>query len=126
MDMHRFLVARLQMEAVIRKATNANGIFKALDELPSGVDQMYEHTLNRIKAQSSEDEVIAWKTFMWLLYAREPLTTRQIQIALCISVEREAFDADDEVPVATILSICGGMVTVEKHGSSERFRLIRE
>jgi hypothetical protein len=114
------------MEVVIRKAINVNSIFKALDQLPSGVDQMYEHTLNRIKAQSSEDEAIAWRAFVWLLYAQEPLTTRQMQVALCISFERESFDPDDETPIATIISICGGLVTVEKCGPKEHLRFIRK
>ena len=110
----------------IANATSVKRLSRALDQLPSGVGQMYDHTLNRIAAQSSEDIAIAWKIFIWLLHAYEPLTVQQMPTALCISFEQQTFDQGDEMPVSIILSICGGLITPEKDGSKEHFRFIRE
>ncbi|KAF6751434.1 ankyrin repeat-containing domain protein, partial [Ephemerocybe angulata] len=116
-----FLVARLQMEDVIRKARNANTLLRELDHLPSGVDAIYEHTLARIGAQSEEDASIAYRVFIWLVYARHTIHTTRLQEALAISFENTSYDAGDVIPVDLILSLCGGLVISE---ASCRLRLI--
>ncbi|KAF5314723.1 hypothetical protein D9611_007275 [Ephemerocybe angulata] len=109
-----FLVARLQMELVIRKARSVNSLLKALDDLPSGVDAMYEHTLERINAQPEEDASIAYRVFAWLLYGEGPFRIEALQEALATSFEDEVYDAGDMVPLPIILAACGGLVTVSK------------
>ncbi|KAF6741454.1 hypothetical protein DFP72DRAFT_268468 [Ephemerocybe angulata] len=109
-----FLVARLQMEAIVRKARSANTLLTGLEQLPSGVDAIYEHTLARINAQSEEDASIAHRAFIWLLYAKDSLTPDDLQHALAISFEDKSYDAGDVIPLELILSMCGGLVTVEK------------
>ncbi|KAF5335454.1 hypothetical protein D9611_012131 [Ephemerocybe angulata] len=109
-----FLVARLQMEDIIRKARSANTLLRGLDQLPSGVDAMYEHTLARIGAQSEEDASIAYRVFIWLLYTLSAFYTTRLQDALAISFENKSYDAGDLIPVDLILSLCGGLVTYEK------------
>ncbi|KAF6754079.1 hypothetical protein DFP72DRAFT_1170539 [Ephemerocybe angulata] len=108
-----FLVARLQMEGVLRKARSVNTLLKGLDQLPSGVDAMYEHTLARIGAQPEEDASIAYRVFIWLLYSKKTLTPEDIQFALAISFEDKSYDAGDVIPRDLILSLCGGLITSE-------------
>ncbi|KAF5335515.1 hypothetical protein D9611_012128 [Ephemerocybe angulata] len=108
-----FLVARLQMEDVLRKARNVNTLLKGLDQLPSGVDAIYEHTLARIGAQPGEDALIAHRAFIWLLYARTRLTPHEFQHALAISFEDKSYDAGNVIPVDLILSMCGGLIISE-------------
>ncbi|KAF6747974.1 ankyrin repeat-containing domain protein [Ephemerocybe angulata] len=109
-----FLVARLQMEAILRKARSANTLLKGLEQLPSGVDAIYEHTLARINAQSEEDASIAHRAFIWLLYVKDSLTSDDLQHTLAISFEDKRYDAGDVIPLDLMLSMCGGLVTVEK------------
>ncbi|KAF6754069.1 hypothetical protein DFP72DRAFT_900301 [Ephemerocybe angulata] len=108
-----FLVARLQMEDVLRKARSVNTLLKGLDQLPSGVDAIYEHTLARIGAQPGEDALIAHRAFIWLLYARTRFTPHEFQHALAISFEDKSYDAGDVIPVDLILSMCGGLIISE-------------
>ncbi|KAF5336511.1 hypothetical protein D9611_006563 [Ephemerocybe angulata] len=114
-----FLVARLQMDGVLEKGRSVSTLLKALDQLPSGVDEMYEHTLERINAQPDEDVSIAHRVFIWLLYSTRNLSLLELQHALAVSFEDEAYDPIDIIPGSMILSMCGGFVTVEEKGEKE-------
>ncbi|KAF6744462.1 ankyrin repeat-containing domain protein [Ephemerocybe angulata] len=108
-----FLVARLQMEVILQDPRCVNGLLKALNKLPSGVDDMYRHSLQRVNAQAADDVSIAHRVFLWLLHAREPPSAEELQHALATSFTTLTYDAGDLVPIPTILSTCGGLVTVE-------------
>lgn len=107
-----FLVASLQME-LLRTSSSVNSLFKALEALPSGVNEMYRRTMERIEAQSEEDVSIARRIFLWILHAYETITVEMLQQALTFSYENLAFDVDDTIPVTVMLSLCCGLVTVE-------------
>ncbi|KAF5340621.1 hypothetical protein D9611_007364 [Ephemerocybe angulata] len=108
-----FLVARLQMDAV-RNCRSVNDLFKKLDGVPSGLDDMYRHTLQRILSQDEEDVGIASRVFFWLLHAFVPLSPEELQEALAVSFEDRSFDPGDIVPINVILSVCCGLVEVTK------------
>ncbi|KAF6747915.1 CHAT domain-containing protein [Ephemerocybe angulata] len=108
-----FLVARLQMDAV-HNCRSVNDLFKKLDGVPSGLDDMYHHTLQRILSQEEEDVGIASRVFFWLLHAFAPLSPEELQEALAVSFEDRSFDPGDIVPINVILSVCCGLVEVTK------------
>lgn len=110
---NRFLVARLQMDA-LTNSNSVNHLFGTLDELPSGINEMYERTLTRINAQSAEDASIARRLFIWLMHAKEPIALSDLPYALAVSFDRLAYDPDDVVDTSIILSSCGGLVSVQK------------
>lgn len=110
----RFLVARLQLESVLQNARSVNSVFKELERLPSGLDDMYNHTLERIQnAQSPGDSLMAHRLFTILLKAARKLPMKAVQHALAVSFENLTFDSKDIVPEELIVSTCGGLVTVE-------------
>lgn len=109
-----FLLARLQVETLMRKAKSISSLTKALDELPEGVNALYRSTMERINAQPEEDALIAHRVFLWLLHARRHLLAEDLQHALAVSFESWEFDADDLSPASFILSVCGGLVTVDR------------
>ncbi|KAF5340622.1 hypothetical protein D9611_007365 [Ephemerocybe angulata] len=109
----RFLVARLQMDAV-RDCRSVNDLFRRLDSVPSGLDDMYRHTLQRIMSQASEDVRIASRVFVWLLQACVPLSPEELQEALAVSFEDRTFNPGDIMPLNLILSVCCGLVEVTK------------
>ncbi|KAF5340346.1 hypothetical protein D9611_007918 [Ephemerocybe angulata] len=111
-----FLVARLQMDGVLEKGRSVSSLLKALNQLPSGVEEMYKNTLDRINAQAAEDVSIAHRVFIWLLHSARDLLAHELQDALAISFEDETYDSIDIIPVSMILSMCGGFVTVEEQG----------
>lgn len=141
----RFLVARLQMESIVRKCSSVNSLFKHLDSLPSSVHDIYRHTLDRINAQPEEDAAIAYRIFLWLLHARpfqwkprwrlhQYPTAEDIQYAVTMGPECAVFDEDNVIPLPLLLSMCGGLVIVEEVNRSnsdlttgfKRLRFIRK
>ncbi|KAF6748362.1 hypothetical protein DFP72DRAFT_574848 [Ephemerocybe angulata] len=108
-----FLLARLQMELVLEKCTTIGSLLKALETLPTGVNDMYQVTMNRINSQSEEDASIANRTFIWLLHARGPLSPEDVQHALTFSYQDLVFHEENLVSIPMLLSICCGLVTVE-------------
>ncbi|KAF5332806.1 hypothetical protein D9611_005253 [Ephemerocybe angulata] len=108
-----FLLARLQMELVLERCTTIGSLLKALKTLPSGVNDMYQVTMDRINSQSEEDASIANRTFIWLLHARSPLSPVDVQHALTFSYQDLVFHEENLVSIPMLLSICCGLVTVE-------------
>ncbi|KAF6741617.1 hypothetical protein DFP72DRAFT_942612 [Ephemerocybe angulata] len=117
-----FLVARLQMEDVLDKARSVGSLLKTLNQLPSGVEDMYRHSLLRINAQSADDVSSAHRVFTWLLHSARDLAAGELQEALAVSFEDKTYDSIDVIPISMILSMCGGFVTVEKRGKKDKSR----
>ncbi|KAF6749763.1 hypothetical protein DFP72DRAFT_912652 [Ephemerocybe angulata] len=109
-----FSLARLQMENVLNKARSVRSLLETLNQLPSGVEDLYGPTLSRITAQSAEDVSCAHRVFTWILHSVRGLTAEELQGALAVSFEDQTYDSKSIIPVPLILSMCGGLVTVEK------------
>ncbi|KAF5332616.1 hypothetical protein D9611_005341 [Ephemerocybe angulata] len=130
-----FLLARLQMELVLERCANIGSLLKALETLPSGIHDMYRLTMDRISSLSEEKVSVAHRTFLWILHAKEDLSPKDLQHALTFSYEAKEFVEDDSVSIPVLLSICCGLVTVEKrqdmdmprtwHDTKEVIRFIR-
>ncbi|KAF6753023.1 ankyrin repeat-containing domain protein [Ephemerocybe angulata] len=115
-----FLVAHLQMEAVLLKANSRNSLINTLKNLPSGTNDLYKEALARIEARSEEDILLARHVFMWLTYHLHAfMECEQLQRALSFSFETRSFDLGDMVPIDLLTSLCGGLIVQE--GSAVRF-----
>lgn len=123
----RFLLARLQLESAMRSATSARTLFNLLEKMPSGVNDMYDLTMERINSQPGELASIAHRLFVWLLFYKprwNQVSVTMIQEALAVSVENRAYDKLDITPVDLILSACHGLVTITED-DPVLFRFIR-
>ncbi|TEB24208.1 ankyrin [Coprinellus micaceus] len=116
-----FLLAKLQMELIMSSCNSINSLFKALDKLPYGIDEMYRATLDRIAAQPEEDVSIAHRTFVRLVYEfspwnadTRPMSAEDLRHYLAVSFENQTFDKGDLVPIPLILSTCCGLVIAEE------------
>ncbi|KAF5339857.1 hypothetical protein D9611_009063 [Ephemerocybe angulata] len=108
-----FLLARLQMELILERCTTIGSLLRALETLPSGINDMYRATMDRIGSQSEEDVSIAHRAFLWILHARDPLSPQDLQHALTFSYQDMKFLRDNLVSMPVLLSICCGLVAVE-------------
>ncbi|KAF6753251.1 hypothetical protein DFP72DRAFT_1130783 [Ephemerocybe angulata] len=109
-----FLLARLQLELVLERCTTIGSLLKALETLPSGINDMYRLTMERISSLSEEEVSLAHRTFLWILHAKEDLlSSEDLQHALTFSYEAKEFVEDSSVSIPVLLSICCGLVTVE-------------
>ncbi|KAF6753247.1 hypothetical protein DFP72DRAFT_1171043 [Ephemerocybe angulata] len=113
-----FLLARLQMELVLERCATIGSLLKALETLPSGINDMYNLTMARIRSLSEEEVSGAHRAFLWVLHAREKLSPEDLQHALTFLYETKEFVEENSVPIPVLLSICCGLVTVEKKWDS--------
>ncbi|KAF6761395.1 hypothetical protein DFP72DRAFT_1090517 [Ephemerocybe angulata] len=108
-----FLLAKLQMELVLERCATIGSLLKALETLPSGINEMYHLTMARINSLPKEEVSIAHRAFLWILHARRVLFVKDLQHALTFSYEDKQFVEDNSVSIPVLLSICCGLVTVE-------------
>ncbi|KAF5311594.1 hypothetical protein D9611_009489 [Ephemerocybe angulata] len=109
-----FLLARLQMELVLERCATIASLLKAFETLPSGINDMYRLTMDRISSLSEEEVSLAHRAFIWILHAEDHLSPEDLQHALTFSYEDKKFIGDNSVSIPVLLSICCGLVTVEK------------
>jgi hypothetical protein len=88
-----------------------------LQELPTGVNDLYLHTLDRIESQGPQKALLAKRTFLWIAYALTPLKTEELQEALAVSLELETFDEDNIVTEELIHDVCSGLISLSYYAS---------
>ena len=108
----RFLIAVLQIEA-LKRCMNMDALQRALDSVPSGINKMYQNTLERIDAQTTEEASVAKRVLLWLVHAKRQLTVSELQDALATSYTNSIFNQSAVINVDIILSICYGLVTIK-------------
>ncbi|KAK8248583.1 hypothetical protein IWZ00DRAFT_298645 [Phyllosticta capitalensis] len=126
-----FLLAYFHVEAVLGlQVLTASEVRKALKELPSRRDSMYEKTLERIKAQDKTRSTHAMRTIGWIIHAHKPLTIQELRHALLIQEINDS-NNDSQVDIfldhgallqdTDILEFCHGLVEVDKKTTAVRF-----
>ncbi|KAJ2936580.1 hypothetical protein H1R20_g513, partial [Candolleomyces eurysporus] len=116
-----FLVASLQIEA-LKGSMTPRALMNALETLPTTINDLYEHTLKRITAQSDAEVLLAKRTIVWLVHTLEPLPMNQLQHALATNLDLGTFDEDDITSGEFIFDACCGLVS--RSSPSTPLRLI--
>lgn len=127
--LHRFLLAKLQLQSVIRSATNAKDLFALLAKLPFGINEMYRLTLERIDAQDENHASLAHRLFVWLLHAKDArdLKVLDIQHALAVCPDSHVYDEQAITAVEVIVAACHGLVVVQLDmWGGKVFRFVRK
>ncbi|KAJ6491214.1 hypothetical protein DFH09DRAFT_1003435, partial [Mycena vulgaris] len=114
-----FLLARLHIESLREEAT-IKAVRKALEHLPKGLDTTYESAMKRIEDQGDKNKQIAYSTLTWVMNAKRPLTVSEIQTALAVEPDSRELDEDNVMDIETILSVCAGLVIIDKEASLVR------
>jgi len=92
----RFLLARLHVDSLLDKRTKAK-VLSMLEKLSKGsksLDEAYDETIKRVKAQLPEDSGLAKKVLSWITYAQRPLTTGELCHALAVEPGEEDLDKE--------------------------------
>jgi hypothetical protein len=106
----------------LKDSTTVNELRSAIDSFSSDIDNIYSSSWERIKAQPKKRVLLAERAILWLTYAYRPLKIAELQHAL--AVQCETFDDDDVAGEDMIVSVCCGLVVVDKE--SQIARLVRE
>ncbi|KAH6902541.1 hypothetical protein BKA70DRAFT_1196098 [Coprinopsis sp. MPI-PUGE-AT-0042] len=108
-----FLHARLQLEA-LRQCVSALDVEETLKVFPTDIEAIYMKTWERILAQVPKHSKLAKLILLWITHADGEMEMDTLRRAVATSPETHIFDAKRMVPEALILSVCCGLVSVDK------------
>ncbi|KAJ7577786.1 hypothetical protein C8J56DRAFT_869577 [Mycena floridula] len=109
-----FLLVRLHLDSLASK-NNRYALRQALVTLPKDIHHSYDETMTRILAQGEDDANLACQVFLWLTYAKERLTVKQLQHALAISPGMTEMNPDAITDIDILTSVCAGLVIIEEN-----------
>ncbi|KAL8880022.1 MAG: hypothetical protein Q9198_002484 [Flavoplaca austrocitrina] len=115
-----FLAAKLHVDALSTK-TNIKELKKALENLSTNINDLYDDAIARIESQNQDYRTLAEKALRWVAYAFRPLYVEVLKEAVAIElVESRKHKSDDEgipdfndeaIPsIGSILDVCAGLL----------------
>ncbi|KAL8805252.1 MAG: hypothetical protein Q9200_005497 [Gallowayella weberi] len=111
------MLAKLFLGAIKAK-TSPEEVKNALETLPRGYEEIYRATMERIEAASlfnpnDTSSSLAKRTLMWIACSFRPLSLKELQEALSISLETPDFRPSSRYDKETLLEITAGLVYVD-------------
>ncbi|UPX17637.1 uncharacterized protein EKO05_0007979 [Ascochyta rabiei] len=107
-----FLWVNLQLDSLCQasKAQRDTVVEAALEALPRGLPDTYIRILDRIEVQTPYMRELAINCLAWTFYARRPLSTRELRLALAINSNcKVKQDLQTDSP-RVILEACGNLL----------------
>lgn len=98
-------------------------IRRALENLPNGLnalDKSYHNAMERIQGQKAGFQKVAKQVLSWIVCAKRPLTTLELQHALAVEVGDSELGEDNLQEIEEIVSVCAGLVTVDEESDIVR------
>ena len=86
---------------------------RALESLPSTLNQLYDEAFRRIDDQNEDDKRYANRALRWVAYAYRPLTIHELEQALIIEPEGQCLDLDATIGLALVIQACAGLLVVD-------------
>ncbi|KAK2745972.1 ankyrin repeat protein [Colletotrichum kahawae] len=111
-----FLLAQLYLDSLQGKRS-AKAIKDTLRKFASGssaYDNAYDEAMERIEGQLTDQETLAKDALSWIVCARRPLKTLELQHALAVERHTIELDEDNVTELEDIVSACAGLVTVDE------------
>jgi hypothetical protein len=72
-----FLLAQLQVNT-LASCWTAEDLQKRLDEMPRTLEGVFDDAMKRIRAQDDAKRIMGRRALLWTIYARRPLTVREL------------------------------------------------
>ena len=95
----------------------------ALNNLPrgkQGLDSTYEQAMERIQGQEADFQKLASQVLSWVVHARRPLSSRELQHALGTRIGMSELDDDFLPEPEDLVSVCAGLVTIDEESNIVR------
>ncbi|KAH6889048.1 ankyrin repeat domain-containing protein 50 [Coprinopsis sp. MPI-PUGE-AT-0042] len=108
-----FLHASLQLDA-LGECVSAQDVTDTLKAFPSSIKDVYCQTWARISDQSRKHASLAKAVLVWVLNASRSMTIAELERAVATSPDTHKFEPRRLVPGTTLVSLCGGLITVEE------------
>jgi hypothetical protein len=120
----KFLLAQLHLDSLIKKRSSKT-IKASLERLPKGSEiynQVYGEAMKRIENQVTDSQKLAKQVLSWITCAKKPLITSELRHALAVKKGESKLDKENLPEIENIISVCAGLVTINK--KSEIIRLV--
>ncbi|KAH6884738.1 hypothetical protein BKA70DRAFT_136376 [Coprinopsis sp. MPI-PUGE-AT-0042] len=114
-----FLHASLHLDA-LKECMTTECVEKTLKEFPPGIADVYAKTWTRIMKQSSKKAHLAKSVFVWVTHATRSLTVDELRHAVARCTDTFKFDSTLMVPAETLVSVCCGLIIIEKESGLVR------
>lgn len=121
---YRFLLAQLHLDSLIRKRSR-KAVKIALAKLSSGseaYDHAYQSAMERIEEQVADQKELAKQILSWIICAKRPITTSELQQALVVEIGESQLDGENLPQIEDMVSACAGLVTINEE--SDVIRLV--
>ena len=118
---HRFLLPRLHLDR-LGCQTSIRNLRKALDALPTKLNETYDEAMIRIQGQVQEHSQLALSALAWISNALRPLILDELKEALAIQPGDPELDEEAIPEEALIVSVSAGLITIDPE--SETIRLV--
>jgi len=110
------------MKSALKELQKQNQGGSAEDRKLGALDQAYEHAMERINGQKSGFRLLAKKVLSWIICAKRPLTTLELQHALAVNIGDPELDKENIREIEDMASVCAGLVTIDEE--SKIIRLV--
>jgi hypothetical protein len=87
---------------------------KSLSRGSEAYSHAYEDAMQRIEGQDKDSRQLALDVLSWIVCAKSPLHTSELQHALAVEVSEPELDKYNLPQVEEMASVCGGLVTVDE------------
>src|SRR6266480_2549993 len=108
-------MAKLTIDAIAACLTTRE-LKLSLQRIPDGLHAAYDATVQRILHQGEGRSQRAFRVMKWVLLAKRPLASSEIEHAVSIEHGSKDIDSDDIVPATTLASLCAGLVVIDQYG----------
>ena len=99
---------------------------ECLENLPEEIYKTYDDAVFRIRRQEEEDKNLGMTVLQLITSAFRLLSMRELLCAAAVYPSDKDFDAEGMVSEEKLLSVCAGLVAVDREGRNSIVRLIRE
>jgi ankyrin repeat protein len=113
-----FLYVHLQAEN-LRSQPTEKLLRKALSELPKGIEQVFNRSLQRIEEQSPETRQLAVRALTWAMNARRPLHISEMIEAIAVEDGLVQLSAEDLVPESQLMAYCADLIILDSKGHAQ-------
>jgi len=110
------------MDSLVGKFSTAE-VRKALENLPEGMDDMYDKAMARVERQDDGQKKLAKRVLSWITYVFRPLSVEELQHALAVELDTTCIDPEAIIDEEILTSVCAGLVVIDE---DQRIRLVRK
>ena len=112
----------------LRAGKNRRQLQQTIEEMPAGLDSVYERNWNDISRLTGSDKSRALSILRWVTFAARPLTVAEMTEALlvsdddgpaCLRIDDLPDCIDDEYIASEISGLCGSLVEVSSTGPDQ-------